>query len=341
MQKRDMAKERAPRNRTLTLDRSDLSVLRSSIENALAIRNGNSPLGRTIHGDAMEVLTHIPVRSVNLLLADPPYNLTKTFSNTVFELRPSNEYESWLESWIVLAKQTLTPTASAYICSEWRSSSSVQRILEKHFCVQNRITWEREKGRGALTNWKNCHEDIWFCTVTDKYYFDVEAVKQRRTVIAPYRDADGNPKDWNEGAEGNFRLTHPSNLWTDISVPFWSMPENTDHPTQKPEKLVAKLILASSRPGDVVLDPFLGSGTTSVVAKKLGRQYIGIELEEEYCLLAEKRLAAASLGSEIQGYSSGYFWDRNTHSLQQKQDRQSLQSPALSANQPNLFENRK
>jgi site-specific DNA-methyltransferase (adenine-specific) len=83
------------------------------------------------------------------------------------------------------------------------------------------------------------------------------------------------------------------------------MPENTDHPTQKPEKLIAKLVLASSRRGDVVLDPFLGSGTTSVVAKKLGRQYIGIEQEETYCLLAEKRLELAEHDPSIQGFSGG------------------------------------
>ncbi|MGB3137114.1 MAG: site-specific DNA-methyltransferase, partial [Nodosilinea sp.] len=101
-----------------------------------------------------------------------------------------------------------------------------------------------------------------------------------------------------------------------ITVPFWSMPENTDHPTQKPEKLIAKLILASSKADDVVLDPFLGSGTTSVVAKKLGRQYVGIEHDPDYCCLAEKRLALAAADSTIQGYSSGVFWERNTLAAQ-------------------------
>ena len=104
----------------------------------------------------------------------------------------------------------------------------------------------------------------------------------------------------------------PSNIWTDLTIPFWSMPENTDHPTQKPEKLVAKAILASSNPGDVVFDPFLGSGTTSVVAKKLGRRFFGVELDEMYCCLTEKRLEIAEFESSIQGYSEGVFWERNT-----------------------------
>src|SRR5262249_55157597 len=144
------------------------------------------------------------------------------------------------------------------------------------------------------------------------FAFDVDAVKLRRKVLAPYRDADGRPKDWSDSDEGNTRLTHPSNLWTDLTVPFWSMAENTDHPTQKPEKLLAKLILASSRVGELVLDPFLGSGTTSVVAKKLGRRYVGIEIDNMYCCLAEKRLAMADEDRGIQGYAQGVFWERNT-----------------------------
>jgi site-specific DNA-methyltransferase (adenine-specific) len=96
------------------------------------------------------------------------------------------------------------------------------------------------------------------------------------------------------------------------------MPENTDHPTQKPEKLIAKLILASSNPGDVVLDPFLGSGTTSVAAKKLGRAYVGIEMDEMYCCLAEKRLDVADHDHGIQGYHNGVFWERNSLSEQCK-----------------------
>jgi len=89
------------------------------------------------------------------------------------------------------------------------------------------------------------------------------------------------------------------------------MPENTDHPTQKPEKLLAKLILASSLPGQLVFDPFLGSGTTSVVAKKLARAYVGVEIDETYCCLAQKRLDLAEKDSTIQGYTQGVFWERN------------------------------
>ena len=166
-----------------------------------------------------------------------------------------------------------------------------------------------------MRNWKNNMEDIWFATVSNKYTFNINDVKQKRKVLAPYK-YNGKPKDWVETDDGKFRLTFPSNFWDDISVPYWSMKENTAHPTQKPEKLIAKLVLASSNENDIILDPFLGSGTTSTIAKKLNRKYIGIEQNEQYCIWAEKRLEMAETDSSIQGYTDGVFWERNTHSLQ-------------------------
>jgi site-specific DNA-methyltransferase (adenine-specific) len=205
----------------------------------------------------------------------------------------------------------LKPTASIYICGDWRSSSAIHLLCEKYFIVRNRITFEREKGRGAKKDWKNNSEDIWFCTVSDKFFFNAEAVKLKRKVIAPYRE-EGLPKDWVEEKNGNYRLTYPSNIWTDITIPFWSMPENTPHPTQKPEKLLTKIILASSEEGNIVFDPFAGVGTTGVVAKKLNRNFVMVEIDEEYCLYAEKRLQMADIDNTIQGYSVGVFWERNT-----------------------------
>lgn len=255
----------------------------------------------------------MPTESFDLLFADPPYNLTKKFGKESFFKSTGEEYEAWLNSWLRLCVPLLKPTASVYICGDWRSGSAIQQAGSKYFNLRNRITWEREKGRGAKANWKNASEDIWFFTVSDKFTFNLEAVKQRRRVRAPYRE-NGNPKDWSESANGNFRDTHPSNLWTDITVPFWSMPENTDHPTQKPEKLLAKIILASTNEGGLILDPFAGSGTTAIVAKKLGRNVIAVESDETYCLLAAKRLKLAEDDKFIQGLSDGIFWERNSGS---------------------------
>jgi len=267
---------------------------------------------RTINQDVFSVLDWLPPGCVDLLILDPPYNLTKRFGDQMFTRRSTSSYADWLEAWLPDLLETVKPSGSVYICGDWRSSSAIHLVVEKYLRVRNRITWEREKGRGAAGNWKSCAEDIWFCTVSDDYYFNADAVKLRRRVRAPYRDALGEAKDWETAEDGKFRLTSPSNLWTDLTVPFWSMPENTDHPTQKPEKLIAKLILASSRPSDVVFDPFLGSGTTSVVAAKLGRTYVGVELDPVYCAIAEKRLANAEQNRAIQGYTDGVFWDRNS-----------------------------
>lgn len=259
-----------------------------------------------------EALQHLPDCAVDLLFADPPYNLAKSFNRWRFRQTSVDTYEAWLDSWIAQTVRLLKPAASIYICGDWRSSAAIHRVGARYFNVQNRITWEREKGRGAKDNWKNCAEDIWFFTMSNRYTFNLENVMLKRQVITPYTDEEGAPRSWSAEPGGRFRLTHPSNLWTDTTVPFWSMPENTQHPTQKPEKLLAKIILASTNEGDLVLDPFLGSGTTSVVARKLKRHFVGIELDETYCCLAEKRLAAATHDTSIQGYADGVFWERNT-----------------------------
>ena len=205
----------------------------------------------------------------------------------------------------------MKPNASLYICSDWRSSIAIPQVACRYFTLRNRISWEREKGRAANNNWKNCLEDIWFFTKSDTYTFNLDDVKVEKRVLAPYR-ANGQPKDWQEKNGQRVRYTAPSNIWTDITIPFWSMVENTEHPTQKPEKLIAKLILASSNAGDMVFDPFIGSGTTAVVAKKLGRRFLGIERERRYVALALKRLDAAEDDKTIQGYENGVFKERNT-----------------------------
>ena len=308
---------KADRNKTI-----DISVEegREYLERCISITE-KSPLeqiiDRTILGDTFETLKLLPDKSVDLLIVDPPYNLDKNFNGNKFKKTSDDLYEEYTEKWISLVIPLLKDNATIYVCCDWQSSPTVGRVLKEHFYIQNRITWQRETGRGALSNWKNGMEDIWFATNSKTYTFNVEAVKVRRKVIAPYR-VDGKPKDWEETEWGNFRNTYPSNFWDDISIPYWSMPENTAHPTQKPEKLLAKLILASSSQGDVILDPFLGSGSTSVTAKKLGRHYIGIEQNEQYCIWAEKRLEMAETDTSIQGYADGVFWERNTNALQQR-----------------------
>lgn len=307
-----MEKKRAENNRTLTLTKEDISLLSKKLITSEDLRNNCDFINRTINSDILEALKLLPDEFAELIIIDPPYNLSKNFNGNKFNARSQEDYDEYLSTWLPDVCRKLKPNGSLYLCGDWKCTSSLQRALEKELTVLNRITWQREKGRGAKTNWKNGMEDIWFAVKNpDDYYFNVDAVMIKRKVIAPYK-VNGKPKDWAEESDGNFRLTHPSNFWDDISIPFWSMPENTDHPTQKPEKLYAKLILASTREGDVVFDPFLGSGTASVTAKKLGRKYCGVEMNTEYCLWAEKRLENAEKDKSIQGYSDGVFWERNS-----------------------------
>ena len=308
---------KAGRNKTITLTRDETACYLKRCAALTAPAEVSGILNRTIYGDIFDVADNLPSSFVDLMIADPPYNLNKDFNGDKFKKTSDDFYEEYTENWIRAILPVLKENASIYVCCDWLSSPAIYRVLKKYFHIQNRITWQREKGRGALKNWKNGMEDIWFATKSGKYTFNVENVKIRRKVLAPYK-INGKPKDWEETDQGNFRNTFPSNFWDDISVPYWSMAENTDHPTQKPEKLLAKLILASSNPGDMVFDPFLGSGSTSVTAKKLKRRYVGIEKNELYCALAEKRLEMAETDPSIQGYTDGVFWERNTTPFQKK-----------------------
>ena len=302
---------KAGRNRTIDIPVKDGAGYLKKCLTVTAPLSVPEVLDKTISGDFLRVAPFLPAGFIDLLIVDPPYNIDKVFHSGKFKQMTDELYEEYTETWVQAILPALKETASVYVCCDWVSSPSVWRVLKKYFQIRNRITWQREKGRGALSNWKNGMEDIWFATKSKDYTFNVDAVKIRRKVLAPYK-VNGKPKGWEETENGKFRDTFPSNFWDDISIPYWSMPENTAHPTQKPEKLLAKLILASSNEGDIVFDPFLGSGSTSVTAKKLNRHYAGVEICEQYCIWAEKRLEMADSDPSIQGFSDGVFWERNT-----------------------------
>lgn len=311
-------KSRAPFNRTITLSDAELELLQNDLLKINAPVSWDKIKNRIICGDLFSIINFLPDNFIDLLFIDPPYNLNKVFNSVKFKEVSIHEYEKWMDSWLSKLMRLLKPTASVYICGDWKNSSAIFNVGTKYLKVKNRICWEREKGRGSKSNWKNCTEDIWYFTVSENFTFNLDEVKLKRKVLAPYKSSEGKPKDWNHEDKGNFRITHPSNIWTDVTVPFWSMPENTDHPTQKPEKLLAKIILASSNQGDLVFDPFIGSGTASVVAKKLKRNYCGIELDEKFAGLSIKRLKLAEENNSIQGYEDGVFWERNSLTDQMK-----------------------
>ncbi len=314
-----LTRNKAPKNKTVSLSDSEIKhFTKELLTDVSSEYKKDDFVNRIINGNIFDWLNKLPDNFIDLLFIDPPYNLYKKYNKLKFKSMKEENYEAWFDSWLNPLVKKIKNTASIYVCCDWKSSNAIYNVIKKYFVVRNRITWEREKGRGSKNNWKNCSEDIWFCTLSNNYTFNVDAIKIRRKVLAPYKDKNGKPKDWKEEAGLNYRLTFPSNIWTDISVPFWSMPENTEHPTQKPEKLLAKLILASSNPGDMIFDPFLGSGTAAVTAKKLNRNFCGVELDNYFCCLALKRLQLAESDKTIQGYSDGIFWERNSFNLQKK-----------------------
>lgn len=312
-------KKRAPLNKTINITDSEFESLKKQLLKVNKHISWEDIKNKIIVGDLFSIIDFLPDKFIDLLFIDPPYNLNKNFNSVKFKALSQFEYEQWMESWLSKMIRLLKPTASVYICGDWKTSAAIFNIGTKYLKVKNRICWEREKGRGSKANWKNCTEDIWYFTVSDDYIFNINAVKIKRKVLAPYKSSDGKPKDWKEETNGKFRITHPSNLWTDITVPFWSMPENTNHPTQKPEKLLAKIILASSNEGDIVFDPFIGSGTSAVVAKKLNRNYCGVELDEKFAATSVKRLKISDKNNSIQGFRDGVFWERNSLSDQKSQ----------------------
>ena len=306
-----MPKERASMNRTITLTEEERYTYKDYISNKFEL-NENS----VICGDFFEINLQIPDKYVNLILLDPPYNITKKYGENTFKAMSDDEYFDYILKVFKRCLRVLKDDGTMYVCGDWKTSYIQRKALEslENEClcdVINRITWSRDKGRGSEKNWKNNIEDI-YMVVKDKnsYTFNIDAVKMKKTVLAPYKDKNGNNKDWQDDGEGAYRMTCPSNIWFDITVPFWSMAENTDHPTQKSEKLYAKLILASSNKDDVIYEPFAGVFTGCVTAQKLGRNWLGIEYENEYCLLGQKRLCLAEINNTIQGYEDGVFRDK-------------------------------
>ena len=195
-------KKRAPRNRTLTVSPDERLRLMSK----LIVQRPRAALDRpaegTILGDCRDWVGLLPRKYVDLLILDPPYNLDKEFNGRRFSRKGVGEYTAWLNEILSLLVPLLKPTATVYICGDWLTSVSVFSAAVNHLIVRNRISWEREKGRGAKRNWKNASEDIWYCTVSEEYTFNVDAVKLRRKVLAPYTDRNGSPKDWVKSDNG-------------------------------------------------------------------------------------------------------------------------------------------
>jgi site-specific DNA-methyltransferase (adenine-specific) len=212
--------------------------------------------------DALAGLARIPDAAIDLIIADPPYGLGKDYGNDSDKL-DADAYLLWMEQWIDAALPKLKPNGSLYIFLTWRYSPEVFVMLKKRMTMLNEIIWDRRVPSmgGGTRKFSSVHDTVGFFAKAKDYYFDLDA------------ELGYNPKD----------------VWS-VSRLHKEHRERADHPTQKPLEIVERMLKASCPPGGVVLDPFMGSGTTAAAAIRCGRHYVGFELNAEYCELIEKRL---------------------------------------------------
>lgn len=239
-------------------------------------------------GDAIRVLTEeIHDESVDLIFADPPYNIGKKFANFVDKWPSEKAYAEWCYLWLDLSIKKLKPTGSMYVMSSTQCMPYLDLYLRDHISILSRIMWHYDSsGVQAKSYFGSMYEPIIFGVKNqENYTFNaedilVEAKTGAHRKLIDYRKP--TPQLYNTKKV-------PGNVWYFPRVRYRMM-EYEEHPTQKPEALLERIILASSNPGDTVLDPFSGTFTTSAVARKLGRKTVGIELHEGYVGIGLRRL---------------------------------------------------
>ncbi|MEW5988682.1 MAG: site-specific DNA-methyltransferase [Chloroflexota bacterium] len=228
-----------------------------------------------ICGDAAEEMARFPNACVDLIIADPPYNLGKDYGNNR-DQKTWREYEAFTRRWLAEAIRLLKPAGSLYVFMGVRFISRLFIALEEDFGLvfNGWITWHYTQGMGRKAGFSPRHEDILYFTRTPTYTFNLDDIRIPQKY---YRQRN------------NMAGANPGDVWQ-FSHVHYSNPERENHPTQKPEALIERIIRASSNPGDVVLDPFVGSGTTCRVAKALHREWIGIDINPEYIARSQRRL---------------------------------------------------
>ena len=241
-------------------------------------------------GDVLENLNRLDSESVDLVFADPPYNIGKDFDG-LKEDWAENDFLAWCLKWIKECHRVLKPDGTFYLMNSTENMPYLDLRCRAYFTVKSRIVWHYDSsGVQAKRYFGSMYEPLLMLTKhAEKYTFNykeimVEARTGAQRKLIDYRKEPPRPY--------NSRKV-PGNVWTFPRVRF-KMKEYENHPTQKPEALLERVISVSSNPGDLVLDPFAGSFTTCAVAKRLGRKSIGIEINEEYVKMGVRRLGLPS-----------------------------------------------
>lgn len=257
----------------------------------MPVRKYEGATAGILWGDATEALaTCVAPGSVDLIVADPPYNIGKQFGARRDRWPDDDAYVAWCREWLGLCVAALAPHGTLYLMASTQSMPHLDLHLRGRLHVLSRVVWAYDSsGVQARRKFGSLYEPILHCVVDPRRYtFDADAIQVEARTGAQRRLIDHRkpvPALYN---------THkvPGNVWTFPRVRY-RMPEYEDHPTQKPEALVERMIAASSRPGDLVLDLFAGTFTTSAVAQRLGRRSLAVEVEPDYVAIGLRRLRLA------------------------------------------------
>lgn len=251
------------------------------------------PNGKLFLGNSINWLSNLESESVDLVFADPPYNIKKAEWDN-FESQ--EVYIQWSLSWVEQAARVLKKTGSLYICGFSEILADLKHPSSKYFASCRWLVWNYRNKANLGSDWGRSHESILHLRKTDEFSLRVDNVR------IPYGNHTLKYPDHPQAETSNFGNGKNREHWTPnplgakpkdvIEIPTTcnGMGEKTPHPTQKPEELLRRLVLASSDEGQVVLDPFSGSGTAIVVAEQLGRKWLGCELNYQYNLWAIERL---------------------------------------------------
>ena len=265
------------------------------------MKNNSLKVGDTshelIHDDALEAIKEIDSDTIDLAFADPPYNIGKKFASDKGKEKRNGEYIDWCKEWIAQIKRVLKPNGSFYLMAATQYMPYLDIYCRDHFTILNRIVWFYDSsGRQAKTKFGSRYEPILLSVMDENdYTFNYED-----TTVTAKTGAERELIDYRKDPPEPYNTEkNPGNVWEFPRVRY-RMPEYIDdHPSQKPELLLERIVLASSNPGDVVLDPFSGTFTTSAVCGKLRRNSISIEIEEEYIEKGRERLESVNPGDEI------------------------------------------
>jgi len=231
-------------------------------------------------------LARIPDGSIDLILTDPPYNLGKDYGNGS-DQQSVEAYLAWTEQWIDAAVPKLKPNGSLYIFLTWRFAPEIFVMLKKRMTMMNEIIWDRRVPSmgGSVRSFSSVHDTIGFFANRKDYYFDLDAVR------VPYDEATKKARSRSIfiGAKWLELGYNPKDVWS-VSRLHKEHPERAEHPTQKPLEIIERMVKASCPPGGVVLDLFMGSGTTALAAQRCGRSFTGFELNPDYCAIINERL---------------------------------------------------